>query len=334
MDRRSIRLLNFDKPRGETNMNPAKKLKILWAVDAFDDLNAIQEKEVKILQSFASRADIEVDPTYVLSPTELGVSVEFSIPWTEAYAPSAKKALAQRIKGVSIQGLREPQVLIQNQASLKGTVEVLTKFAANKSYDLIIAGSHGRKGLKRMMLGSFAEELLLHSEIPVLVVGSHAEEWNDKDMQILLPNDLADPHSPLFTEAFDIAQILGAKVTLLNSIPRPAEQVFQSGVYLLAGGWVPVPIYLEKERVRQQEVASKVLARAKKREIACDLIVDDTSPSVTDSILKNAREKKARFIVMAAESGPVASALLGSITRQIVRAAPCPVLVYRFKMDH
>jgi nucleotide-binding universal stress UspA family protein len=59
--------------------------------------------------------------------------------------------------------------------------------------------------------------------------------------------------------------------------------------------------------------------------------VDDSTPSVTESILIHAKEKKAKFIIMAAESGPVASALLGSITRQILRTAPCPVLVCRFK---
>jgi nucleotide-binding universal stress UspA family protein len=314
-------------------MTPAKKLKILWAVDAFDDLSDVQKNEISIFKSLALRAQIEVDPIYVLSPAELGVTLEFSSQWTETYAPSAKKALVQKLKDASIPGLQDPQVLVQNRASLKGTVELLAKFASSGSYNLIVAGSHGRKGFQRMMMGSFAEELLLQSEVPVLIVGSRSEAWSDKDMHILLPNDLADPQSRLFSEAFDLAQLLNAKVTLLNSIPRPVEQVFQSGVFLLAGGWVPTPIYLEKERARQSTIAERVKDQAKKRGIECKVIVDDTSQSVTESILKHAQEQGAQFIAMSAETGPLATALLGSITRQIVRSAPCPVLVYRSRKN-
>ncbi len=36
--------------------------------------------------------------------------------------------------------------------------------------DLIIMGSHGRKGLQKLMLGSVAQNVLSQSEIPVLIV--------------------------------------------------------------------------------------------------------------------------------------------------------------------
>ncbi len=312
-------------------MTPSKKLKVLWAVDAFDDLPEVHETEVKVLQSFAQRTQIEVDPIYILSPTELGVAVEFSAQWNEVYAPAAKKALSQKLKNAEIPGLQEPIALTQNRASLKGSVELLAKFAGSRSYDLIIVGSHSRKGVQRVVLGSFAEELLLQSEVPVLVVGNHSRKWNDKDMQILMPSDLSDSRSPLFDEVFDLAQTFGAKVTLLNAIPKPIQQVVQSGAYLLSGGWVPVPIYLEDIRSKLMEIADKILVKAKTREVPCDLIVDDLSLSITDSILKQAEQKGVQLIAMEAETGPIASALLGSITRKVVRAAPCPVLVYRFK---
>lgn len=38
--------------------------------------------------------------------------------------------------------------------------------------DLIIMGSHGRKGLQKLMLGSVAQNVLSQSEIPVLIVRS------------------------------------------------------------------------------------------------------------------------------------------------------------------
>lgn len=315
----------------------SKTLKILWAVDAFDDQSGVKENEVRMLQTFARRTTIEVDPVYVLSPLELGVALEFSPHWTGTYIPSAKKALAQVLKGVKIPGLREPQVQVHDRPSLRGSVQVFADYASKNSYDLIIAGSHGRSGFQRLMLGSFAEQLLLCSEVPVLVVGSHSERWpddeNDQNMRILFPNELDQPGSSVLNEALDFARTIGAKVTLLHSIPRPVEQVFQSGVYLLSGGWIPVPVFIEKQRLKKEEAAGKFMSLAQQRGVDCNLSIDDTSLSITESIFKHARDTKAGLIVMEAESGPVSTSILGSVTRQIVRSATCPVLVIRRKRE-
>lgn len=46
--------------------------------------------------------------------------------------------------------------------------------AANWSADLIVLGTHGRRGMGRLLLGSGAESVLRSAPIPVLVVRSHA----------------------------------------------------------------------------------------------------------------------------------------------------------------
>ncbi len=314
-----------------------KAMKILWAMDAFDKLERAQETELRMLRRIAARTPVEIVPIYALSPDELGLSIEFSGQWAEAYVPAAKKALAQKLKGVELPGLQEPHVLIQHRPSLKGTVEVLSHFAAVERYDLILTASHGRKGLQRLMLGSFAEELLLQSQVPVLVTGVHAGEehsshplvQDDQPLRILLANDLVDSSTPIFEKAFELTTRLKAHMTLLTAMPRPAEQVFQSGVYLISGGWVAADVLLKDEAARQRQVGAQLVARAHESGIPGQLIVDEQTPSVVDSILKHARETQADFILMAAESGPIATALIGSVTRQVVRSAPCPVWVFR-----
>ncbi len=310
-------------------MDANRKFKILWAVDAFDELAEVQCKEEKLLRTIAYRTQIEVDPVYILSPVESGVTLEFSTPLA-GNTQAAKKAMIQKMKDVSVPGLQPPQVLTQHHPSLKESVELLSRFAKKGDYDLIVAGSHGRKGLGRLALGSFAEELLLQSDVPVLIVGSHSQNLGE-NMDILLPNDLTDPESSFFKKAFRMAQVMGGKVTLLKSNPRPVQAVVQSGVYLMGGGWVPTPGNLYDETDGQRQLAARVLAEAKKSDIPCDYVIDDRSDSVTESILTHAREKKVRFIMMSAESGPLAAALIGSITRQVVRAAPCPVIVFHHR---
>ncbi len=41
--------------------------------------------------------------------------------------------------------------------------------------DLIVLGSHGRRGLKRVLLGSDAEQIIRHAPVPVLVVRGSEE---------------------------------------------------------------------------------------------------------------------------------------------------------------
>ena len=48
--------------------------------------------------------------------------------------------------------------------------EVITDIARKQSIDLIVVGSHGRTGLKRLLMGSVTESVIAHAPCPVLVV--------------------------------------------------------------------------------------------------------------------------------------------------------------------
>lgn len=51
--------------------------------------------------------------------------------------------------------------------------EVITETAKNKNADLIVLGSYGKTGLKRLLMGSVTERVIGHAECAVLVVKSH-----------------------------------------------------------------------------------------------------------------------------------------------------------------
>jgi nucleotide-binding universal stress UspA family protein len=52
--------------------------------------------------------------------------------------------------------------------------EVIVREAKKWKADLIVMGTHGRRGFNRLVLGSDAESVLRDSPIPVLMVRSHA----------------------------------------------------------------------------------------------------------------------------------------------------------------
>ena len=56
--------------------------------------------------------------------------------------------------------------------------EVVADAATRFNADLIVVGTHGRRGLGRMMLGSGAEQIIRTSPVPVLVI-RHKEKKDD-----------------------------------------------------------------------------------------------------------------------------------------------------------
>jgi nucleotide-binding universal stress UspA family protein len=53
--------------------------------------------------------------------------------------------------------------------------ETILKLAGTNKADMIIMGTHGRKGLGHLLIGSVAENVVRHSPIPVLVIPSKKE---------------------------------------------------------------------------------------------------------------------------------------------------------------
>ena len=70
------------------------------------------------------------------------------------------KALAAA-KGVSVKALTVKSDLVS---------DALISAATKHKADLIVMASHGRKGIKRLLLGSETQHVLTHSHVPVLVL--------------------------------------------------------------------------------------------------------------------------------------------------------------------
>lgn len=52
----------------------------------------------------------------------------------------------------------------------------IIEYAKDHDVDLIVMGTHGRKGVSRVILGSVAEKVMRNSEIPVLTVHLHTDD--------------------------------------------------------------------------------------------------------------------------------------------------------------
>ena len=100
------------------------------------------------------------------------------------------------------------------------TSEVIASVVERENADLLVLGTSGRTGLKKLALGSVAEELLRMVDCPVLTVGPHdstSPEANFKS--ILFATDFGASSERAFQYAANIAERNQAKVILLHAIP-------------------------------------------------------------------------------------------------------------------
>lgn len=82
--------------------------------------------------------------------------------WTEA----AKAALDAVQKTAKAKGVVSKSVTVKSDVVSDAIIATAKKHKA----DLIVMASHGRKGIKRLLLGSETQQVLTHCHVPVLVL--------------------------------------------------------------------------------------------------------------------------------------------------------------------
>ncbi len=134
------------------------------------DGSALSEKAAKAALDFAAQhgaavvglAVAEAYP-FMLMP-EAGAMVDLST-YEELQDKSAQQAM-ERLKAMAATARVSCEVL-----STRGVhpYEEIINTASAKGCDLIWMGSHGRKGLDKLLLGSETQRVLSHTALPVMV---------------------------------------------------------------------------------------------------------------------------------------------------------------------
>ncbi len=197
--------------------------------------------------------------------------------------------------------------------------------ALAKKADLIVMGTHGRRGFKRLLLGSVTEAVLREGACPVLTVPPQASAALPQAVtfkRILCPIDFSPSALQALGFALDLARQADGRVTLLNVVEWLAEEELPASTHF------PVSEYRRQMVSGVQERLRNLVADESRTwvEIA-DVVEFGRAHRV---ILRAAEAKPSDLIVMGAQGrGGIGLALFGSTTQQVVRGAACPVLTVR-----
>jgi len=196
--------------------------------------------------------------------------------------------------------------------------------------DLIVVGSHQRKGFSRHWHRSVSYSVLPLAATNVVVVPvARPEEIEPGGIprftRVLAVTDLSELGNRAVAQAFALAP-RGGQVTLMHVLipPMPVATPY--------GGYIPVPEIDPAERAREQreiESALHALAPPAASEIGVEVRVEVVrATDVAEAVCHVAERLSADIVCMGTHAhGAVATALLGSAAQGVVRRCGRPVLL-------
>ena len=132
------------------------------------DFSELSRKALQYSNEFARLSNAKV---FLVGVIENDPTITYSHGLEKERLESDQKLLAL-IEEEKMAGIVADYVIYEGFAE-----ECILDYAKRQEADVIIMGSHGRRGLKRMILGSVAEHVIRRSPCPVLIVKENEHEF-------------------------------------------------------------------------------------------------------------------------------------------------------------
>jgi nucleotide-binding universal stress UspA family protein len=178
--------------------------------------------------------------------------------------------------------------------------------------DLVVMGTHGREGLKQLVLGSVAETIFRAAPCPVLVVG---------------PKVAKKPALPVFRDLLFATDLSPASLQAVPFVQAFAEEN-QADVIVLH-------VSPEKIRCREEEVLAVESVSKWMRELIppqAHLEYEVRFGLPVENILKAAADRQCDLILLGAHhASSFATHVPGAVAHRIVCEARCPVLTVHWR---
>lgn len=197
--------------------------------------------------------------------------------------------------------------------------EAIVETAASAGCELIVMGTHGRRGLKHLLLGSVAEQVVRSAAVPVLTVRGDATIPTGF-RRLLVPHDFSE-HS---ARALDLAALwarrLGASILMLHAVEPVVYPDFYA-VDVLPGE------LSDRLRTRSTEALEAVVRDSLE---GLDASTRVTVARAGDAVVATAGDGECDLVVMGTRGlSAFEHLLLGSVAEGVVRRSPIPVLTVR-----
>lgn len=287
-----------------TQNNIAARLKnILFATDFSEaSLHALP-----YAAELAKQFDATLFACHVITPAVLLAAAPQAAPYLyEAERDAVQKELDSLLQSPLLKGIKANALL---PSGILG--DCIVDEIGNNNVDLIVAGTHGRTGLRRLLLGSAVEEVCRVATCPVLTIGPDLPVPPAKYRRILVPTDLSDASLRSLPFVVRVAGEYGALVTVVHVLPEetagnPDTKVLSEPVY----------------RSMRHKIEPLL------GDLKTDFVIE--SGDTVETILKVAFKKDADLIAMGIRGTFLPGFhLRTSVAYRVVAGAHCPVVTCR-----
>jgi nucleotide-binding universal stress UspA family protein len=208
--------------------------------------------------------------------------------------------------------------------------QILKALRTKSAPELVVVGTQGRKGLKRLLVGSVAEEVIRHSRRPVMVIGPAAQEkeqrfLGQRQLKILAATDLGKNSRAAEQYALSLAKRIGAKVVLFHCLADSIRAIMETSAF---SGMVPFN-FDEIISEMREEAASSLKRKTRffqDRGVPCEYKIEDTVVVSACAVYQEA-EKGYSIVVMGTHGrNALLNAFFGSTARETILNASIPVI--------
>ncbi len=271
------------------------------------DFSATSDRAFEIALALAARYGATLHLVHVVNEEMAG----------EGAVPEVSESTYARLRDFAVDHLSvlaedsEVGQVKAKTAALQGPLwPALEAYIRKEKVDLIVAGTHGRKGWAHAVLGSGAEEIFRRATLPVLVVGPGRQKEGAPEMRtIVYATDLSPHAAPAAEYAASLAQEFEAKLVLLHAAPPHDLERIQG-------------LALAKSYVEALQ-ATVPAAAATWAEVEYEIAAGDADEQVPAV----AGKRGADLIVIGARRAGGLALRLPSTAQRIIARAACPVLV-------
>ena len=183
------------------------------------DFSEFSMNAVNWAAALAQTSGAQLFVCHVVTPTPLAIGAPEAAPYLyQAENENVDRALkdmlaSNRLRGLPVKSLM-PSGLLADE---------LSRAITENNIDLVVAGTHGRTGVRRLLLGSAVEEICRVATCPVLTVGPDvATTTNHEIKSILVPSDMSEESKRSLPHVLRLAKANGATVTVLHVMPEDA----------------------------------------------------------------------------------------------------------------
>jgi nucleotide-binding universal stress UspA family protein len=292
--------------------------KILFPTDFSDISSAALGHALMLAHCF----DAALTMLHAASSNETAKDLRFPEvnPAADEFEDTLADQLAQIIGAEPSRKLRLERVVHHNQ----DPIQEICNFSSSNNIDLIIMGTHGRTGLRHLLSGSVAENVVRHASCPVMTVRACKEPAEVAPyFDILVPVDFSPYSQKALRYGRTLAQAFEANLHLLHVLDQPIHPAHYG-----LGDDLLMRLNPEVQRRSQEEMERLVSQLG--AEVKCQTHVREGR--AYSEIVRFVQEEECDLVVMGTHGlSGLEHFLLGGTTEKVMRHASCPVLAVKLK---